>query len=288
MLFAGERCDGKRWHNVVPLRDDVRAIAAAESALARERWGLVSERAIAVVPPVCGIAFVVYVATTSISGAAVVGLGAMLVALMMALPGRGPLATDRLERLRRRGSGVDREAKGPPLTGAAEGAPTLTAPIGATPCLAFSLEYRAAFGVPPQESHTVRLVDEVTGGFDLRLDDGRLIRVPPGRVYLKTSRGGPDLRGSVAPRSPGDRHLGAMVPAAAGQANSLALDAVDETVLRAGDRVCFWGPLRRLADERTSPRAPVAIAYAPIEVPILEIVRDGTTASAAEMLGTSP
>ena len=186
-LAPGESCDAGEGHAVASLASD-----AGREALVRAAWG----------PPEARVAEAraALHAEHAVALLAIFGFVVGLCALWLILPGVGPvhLLGAALSMaifwgggnlaLARRGAAFPVGA--PPLPapeegriglgGVALGEPALVSPASGLTCLAFAVElhFIGYWG------DRVMLRDAVTCGFDVLLDDGRIARVPPGRVRL--------------------------------------------------------------------------------------------------------
>jgi hypothetical protein len=113
------------------------------------------------------------------------------------------------------------------------------------------------------------LRDAEAAGFDIELDDGRVVRVPPGRIRMY----GAKSREKVA----GDKMGAILEPIEAtgdGVRPLFPYDFAETIVLREGDRVEVMGELEPAADTAAGGgyRASAGI-LAPVGVPVLRAVK---------------
>jgi hypothetical protein len=140
-------------------------------------------------------------------------------------------------------------------------------PIGREPCLAYALALltnRPAIG-----RRDVLWREAATVGFSVRLDDGLLVRVPPGRLRFEVDR----HHAYYAPRTQAAEHLpGALGIRITGELDFVPFDEALEDVLRPGDRVELLGRVELREDltaERPFPRAPAPTVLVPTGTPVI-------------------
>jgi hypothetical protein len=128
------------------------------------------------------------------------------------------------------------------------GPATLEAPASRAGCVAYAIDLRCTRFLRAD----LMMHDAETSGFEVRLDDGGIARVPAGRLRIE-GRVARRAR-SAAPEL--DQHVQALCPRAPepDDYDPFPYDTVDEILVRPGDRIRLFGALERLAD----PEAPAA------------------------------
>ncbi len=131
-------------------------------------------------------------------------------------------------------------------------------------CLAYALELhtKSAFG------GGALLRDAMTAGFDVTLDDGRVVRIPPGRVTVVGK-----LEDASVDRESVDRFLGNIDPMHA-ERTLFPYDYAKAVAFGPGDRIDVLGELERTADTTQGHgyRASAGL-LTPVGVPVLRIRR---------------
>lgn len=130
------------------------------------------------------------------------------------------------------------------------------------------------------------LRDAATAGFEVDLDDGRVLRVPAGRIQVV----GP-LPRVHAERTRLEGVLGQIAPGAPGAPELFPFDRVKGQTIGPGDRIELLGEVQHAADASSSGgyRAHAGV-LSPVGVPVLRVVRAGERIavddepSAAELL----
>jgi hypothetical protein len=160
--------------------------------------------------------------------------------------------------------------KPPKATGRANGAGTIAGgarvalPWKSGECLAYAFELhtKTAFG------GGALLRDAMTAGFDVTLDDGRVVRIPPGRVTIVGKR-----EDVAVDRECVDRFLGDIDPKHA-ERTLFPYDFARAVAIGPGDRVDVLGELERTADgtQGHGYRASAGLLM-PVGVPVLRIKR---------------
>ncbi len=133
---------------------------------------------------------------------------------------------------------------------------------GESVAYALELHTKTAFG------GDALLRDAMTAGFEVKLDDGRIVRVPPGRVTVVGQLPVADVdRGRV------DAFLGELDPGG-GSRSLFPYDHARAVVLNAGDRIDVLGDLELSADgsEAHAYRASAGLLV-PVGVPVLRVRR---------------
>lgn len=288
-LFPGEPCDADPSHEVASLLE-----SRGRELLVEAAWGPPDVR--------LGEARLALHAEQAVALLALFGFLAGLLALWLILPGLGPLhvlgaalsmslfwAGGNMM-LARRGSefpvgarpllGDGRPAlpapesaaftPAPPLglRGIAVGEPSLDSPASAGPCLAFAIELHFV----GYWGDRVMYRDAVTCGFDLLLPDGRLARVPAGRVRLAgTTRQVIDVDNAALERYLRDidrEHE-------PGRAfDPLRYNVVAEALILPGDTVDLLSRVEPEVDARAAPtgyREPAPSVWVARDVPILRL-----------------
>ncbi len=158
-------------------------------------------------------------------------------------------------------------AAGAGLRGAVSGAPELVAPISNESCLA----YRAELTHLRMLARHVMLREARTCGFDVTLDDGRVVRVPPGRLHLEGDR----ERFARADRPSAETWL-AQVDTQSFEGEPLGPIPFDESAearLEPGDIVEIAPELDAVADPtRATGYRDAALALVPVGVPRVRII----------------
>jgi hypothetical protein len=148
----------------------------------------------------------------------------------------------RRPRLRPRGAAADGATVGPPTgrTGEIRARATAPSPLTGTLCAGYGLELTASAG---WFRRTVLLRDGASVGFDVVLDDGGVVTIPPGPLIV-------DLTGTQTIDTVAwiDDYRDAVDPdrARADDLDPFPADCARHRVLRSGDRVEVRGPLRAL------------------------------------------
>ncbi|MEA2748829.1 MAG: hypothetical protein QOI41_2972 [Myxococcales bacterium] len=160
--------------------------------------------------------------------------------------------------------------KPPKAAGRANGAGTvagnarLALPWKSGDCLAYALELhtKTAFG------GGALLRDAMTAGFDVTLDDGRVVRIPPGRVTIVGK-----LAEAAVDRERIDRFLGDIDPMHV-ERTLFPYDYAKAVAIGPGDRIDVLGELERTADTTQGHgyRANAGL-LTPVGVPVLRIKR---------------
>lgn len=144
-------------------------------------------------------------------------------------------------------------------------APTGVSPLTAEPCVGWAAELTCK----RMFTRHVMLRDGASFGFDLRLDDGRLARVPPG--MLRLHRGGEEQRYLEV-----DSYLQTIDPCYARDADEPAIpyDDAGAIDIRPGDRVEVFGELHVTADLEAAQtyRGTTALVLRPADVPLVRRV----------------
>jgi len=124
--------------------------------------------------------------------------------------------------------------------GVVVGEPKGTSPLTREPCVGWALELSSKRFV----GSAVMLRDGESFGFDVRLEDGRVARVPPGLLTL--SRGGDEQREAIFL----EEHLQTIDPAFSAEdpEPTMPHDRVAAIELRPGDEVELVGPLHLAPD----------------------------------------
>jgi hypothetical protein len=143
-------------------------------------------------------------------------------------------------------------------------------PLGREPCLAYGLTLltnRPAFVL-----QDVMWREAATMGFTVRLEEGAVMRVPPGRVRFEVDR----QRAYYAPRDQAAEHLPAGLGIhIIGEPDFVPFDAALEDVLRPGDAVELVGTVELREDttaEQPSPRTPAPTVLVPSGTPSIRRV----------------
>jgi hypothetical protein len=148
--------------------------------------------------------------------------------------------------------------------GVVSGAARVELPWREGEALAYALELhtKSAFG------GGALLRDAVTAGFDLMLDDGRAVRVPPGRVTVVGK-----LESERVERDRMDRFLGDIDPKHV-ERTLFPYDYARAVAIEPGDRVEVLGELERTADATQGHgyRASAGL-LTPVGVPVLRVRR---------------
>jgi hypothetical protein len=155
------------------------------------------------------------------------------------------------------------------LEGRVIGEPEMPVPIGErSRCLAYAIELAESRLL----GRDVMLRDAVTGGFEIALDDGRIVRVPAGRLRLEgptTWRKRDEVEGAIGwvrkldPKWVADEEF-----------SPIPFDEVGEATLGPGDRVAIPNELDAVADPtRAGGYRDAAMALAPVGVPRVRITR---------------
>ena len=155
-------------------------------------------------------------------------------------------------------------------TGVVIGQTNMLAPATGKQCVAWALDLRNERFLGTD----LMLHDAETSGFEVKLDDGTLLRVPGGRIRLEGPKkrvdrsDAPSLETFVQTISPEDD------PEDEGL-DAFPYDTVDEVVVRPGDRVRVFGALEREVDPDVPGgyRAPNAVLV-PKDVPAFRVERD--------------
>lgn len=150
------------------------------------------------------------------------------------------------------------------------GAGMLKSPASGDPCRAFTIDLQCERFL----KGATMLHDAMTAGFDVTLDDGRIARVPAGRVRLE----GPTRRIELSATAAVEGHLATIDPGrnVADEFDPVPYDYVAETILKDGDRVEIFGDL----DASPNPdapaqdyRQPAAMMLSPKGVPAIRVHR---------------
>jgi len=151
-----------------------------------------------------------------------------------------------------------------PTYGAAEGDPT-PSPLRGEACLAFAVILRSSASVDPSADVLWREAI-APRAFDVRLDDGSVVRVPAGPLRFEPDRAHA-LRASI------ERARQRLPPALRDDQRELAFVPFDEAledVVRPGDRVVLTAAVERVEDRSTprpslrSPAQLALVASAPV------------------------
>jgi hypothetical protein len=111
------------------------------------------------------------------------------------------------------------------------------------------------------------LRDAATGGFDVTLEDGRLLRIPPGRVRVI---GG--LRNVDVDRSRMEGHLQDLDPLGDSTSRKLFPFArVRAATISPGDQVEVLGEVTTAANDDAAGYRSAAFVVAPVGVPVLRV-----------------
>lgn len=263
VIAPGQRCHGGASHRVRALDEP-----AERDRLLTEVWGSYARRRRMRDEPtrsegpttgsalqrlmdgehgevVMGIAVGVLVAIGSIAvifvgAAALVSLVAFAVVRSVARWWRvrrvSLLPSGALAARRRLGSGA--------LSGVVAAGPTAPSPASGTLCSGFAIELTHG------RRGEVMLHDAVGLGFDVVLDDGRRLRVPPGPMIVEAVRAPLALAAAHV-----DDYLGTIDPAraTAQDLDPFPYDRASEWCISAGDRVEIVGPLREIVDPSAAP-----------------------------------
>jgi hypothetical protein len=154
----------------------------------------------------------------------------------------------------------------PARRGRAEGR-AAPSPLGRLPCLAYALALLT--GRPATARRDVLWQESAAVGFSVRLDDGALVRIPPGRVRLEIDR----QRAYRPPRVHASEHLPAGLGIQiAGEPDFVPFDEALEEILQPGERVELLGEVELREDptgEPRPPRAPAPTVLVPVGTPLL-------------------
>lgn len=140
------------------------------------------------------------------------------------------------------------------------GAP-IPSPLSGAWCVGFDVRMRHG-------RRAITLRDAATVGFDVALDDGTRVRIPPGPLIVDC-----DDRAAVALSCPHlERYLQTLDPARAevDDLDPFPRHRIEEATIRPGDRVEVLGRLRPVADGAAAPagyREPAATIWIPDGVP---------------------
>jgi hypothetical protein len=133
---------------------------------------------------------------------------------------------------------------------------TLTSPLLQARCCGWSAALVYFRDPVTLQQGTVVLRDAITGGFALRLDEGSVVLVPPGRMRLQAER--PGYPSGI--RRNGLRYLKQLYPVPFPQALELELFPFtdgEEYLVRSGDRLECLNELLPVVGERTPARPPL-------------------------------
>lgn len=278
VLHEGEACDGGPGHRVTSLRH-----ATGRERLLEEVWGSEPARRRAIARHQRRMTVVM---TAMGAGIAVGALVCVLIMSLLDAPTSILLVPAVLfpffiilvdDLARHRASLLPAGARHLPapsrrrvaLPGRIVSGETIPAPVTSRPCVGYGLALvrtRARAGA-------VMLHDAATGGFDVKLDDGRTVRVPAGRLCLEA----PLPRVSDAPGEGLDGYLKALDPTRApgDLLDPFAHDLAFEARLRPGDRVEVLAALEVVPDVRAPPtgyRQAAATVLVPDGVPTIRCV----------------
>jgi len=282
LLAEGERCDAGHRHRVVSLKSP-----EGRGALLDEVWGPPSVRRRAMQLAKAGGGgltfgsvfdgctacdacttggdlgeFAVIVAGIMLIAAVVVVVYYVLIKIIEAIQAwRNRLKP---HGALRRPASVGRGAS---FMGSVTQAATLNAPASQTPCAAYALDLASRRFLGGE----LMLHDAATAGFEVRLEDGRRVQVPAGRIRLE------GVAGLESGTSTLQSYLQSIDPARgnADDLDPLPFDEVRETRLCKGDRVQIHGTLEPIPD----PEAPAGdyrqaapVIYVPVGVVGVRIV----------------
>lgn len=123
------------------------------------------------------------------------------------------------------------------------GTPAMVSPASSTACLAWALDLRSKRFL----GTGLMLRDAETSGFEVKLDDGTLARIPVGRIRIE----GPHKRIDRDDATNLDLFVRTLAPNDDPEDEGLdpfPYDVVEETVVKPGDRVRLFGEYQREAD----------------------------------------
>jgi len=198
--------------------------------------------------------------------AAIVAVALFAVVLVW-LIGRAVAAWQRRKhRLKPRGAPrqVDFRRRGAWVEGVVVGGPAIGSWTGEHDCAAWGVEVRA----DDAREGDVLLRDGAAAGFTVRLDDGRAVEVPAGRVRVQAEG---ELPSSARERVGGDALSGQLGDLAGGEdeyERPIPGASAEAVLVRPGDRVRVHGPLEPLATGDGGYREGAA-AWRPAGVPWL-------------------
>jgi hypothetical protein len=151
--------------------------------------------------------------------------------------------------------------------GTVVGTPAMLAPASSTACVAWALDLRSKRFLGTD----LMLRDAETGGFDVKLDDGTMARIPAGRIRIE----GPHKRIARTDATNLELFVQTLAPNDDPEDEGLdpfPYDVVEEVALKPGDRVRLFGDFQREADPNAAAGYRQAnVIVVPRDVPALRI-----------------